>query len=331
MATGRIAIVGAGIAGATAARTLFDQGFDVRVFDKGRVPGGRSAARVDARGSFDHGAQYFTARDPRFVSQVQTWEQAGLIALWSPRLWSIEADGLRPTLGRDRRWVALPDMRAIAGNLLTGVDVRYAVTVTATERGEHGWQLHFADGRVESGFDALIGTPPAPQARALWRDEALTRQLRDVDFLPCWALMLEFEQALPTEIDAAFVNVGPLSWIARDSSKPGRAPGERWLVHAGTDFSRLHLEWDASAVIEPLFAAFGTALGLKLPAPHAANAHRWRYALAAEAMHAGALSDPSRQLALGGDWCHGSRVEGAYLSGLALAASAAGFVSAAGR
>ena len=105
----------------------------------------------------------------------------------------------------------------------------------------------------------------------------------------------------------------------------------RDLLGSGHQQGGLPREWDASAVIEPLFAAFGTALGLELPTPHMANAHRWRYALAAEAMHAGALSDPSRQLALGGDWCQGSRVEGAYLSGLALAASAAGFVSAAGR
>jgi hypothetical protein len=34
----------------------------------------------------DHGAQYFTARDPSFRAEVGRWELAGLAARWTPRL-----------------------------------------------------------------------------------------------------------------------------------------------------------------------------------------------------------------------------------------------------
>ena len=63
-----VAIVGAGIAGLVAARTLRDHGLDVRIFEKSRGVGGRMATRRTDDGSFDHGAQYFTARDGRFLS-----------------------------------------------------------------------------------------------------------------------------------------------------------------------------------------------------------------------------------------------------------------------
>ncbi|MEO0815401.1 MAG: FAD-dependent oxidoreductase, partial [Myxococcota bacterium] len=60
----RVAIVGAGMAGMSCARTLADHGVPVTVFDKGRGPGGRMSTRRAEPHVFDHGAQYFVARDP---------------------------------------------------------------------------------------------------------------------------------------------------------------------------------------------------------------------------------------------------------------------------
>ncbi len=60
----KVAVIGAGISGLMCARTLADHGCDVSVFEKSRGVSGRmSTRRVDDSLSFDHGAQYFTARD----------------------------------------------------------------------------------------------------------------------------------------------------------------------------------------------------------------------------------------------------------------------------
>ncbi|WP_043118363.1 FAD-dependent oxidoreductase, partial [Pseudacidovorax intermedius] len=64
--TRRIAIVGAGIAGLAAARTLAQAGLEVAVFEQASTPGGRLAGLDSRTGSFDTGAQYFTVRDARF-------------------------------------------------------------------------------------------------------------------------------------------------------------------------------------------------------------------------------------------------------------------------
>ena len=61
------AILGAGMAGVTAARTLVQAGHQVSVFEQAPYVGGRMATRDTPWGSFDHGAQYFTVRDPRFA------------------------------------------------------------------------------------------------------------------------------------------------------------------------------------------------------------------------------------------------------------------------
>ena len=72
MAAQHIAIVGAGMAGITAARTLAQAGHQVMVFDKSSGAGGRMATRRSPFGGFDHGAQYFTVRDPRMALALQT-------------------------------------------------------------------------------------------------------------------------------------------------------------------------------------------------------------------------------------------------------------------
>jgi len=76
----RTAMVGAGLAGLTAAGALAEAGEDVVLFEKARGPGGRTSTRRTDIGAFDHGAQYFTARDPRFVDRVSHWIEAGNVA-----------------------------------------------------------------------------------------------------------------------------------------------------------------------------------------------------------------------------------------------------------
>jgi predicted NAD/FAD-dependent oxidoreductase len=131
-----------------------------------------------------------------------------------------------------------------------------------------------------------------------------------------WAVMLRYAAPLAMPWEGVFINTGPLRWVARDSSKPGRTGPETWLLHASTEWSDAHMEDDADAVTAVLIAAF-VALGA--PAPLAATAHRWRYADTELALTKGSWWDASLRLGMCGDWLNGGKVEGAWLSGRALA------------
>ena len=123
MTTKHIAVLGAGISGTIAARTLRDRGFDVTLFDKSRGLGGRMATRRGDPGiSFDHGAQYFTARDPHFQRYVQSWIEQGIVAEWTGAIAEIDASEPTPPQARAKidqpqRFVAVPGMTAIARHL----------------------------------------------------------------------------------------------------------------------------------------------------------------------------------------------------------------------
>lgn len=84
----RIGIVGAGMAGLACAEELTSLGHEVRLFDKGREPGGRMSTRriptSAGEANFDHGAQYFTVRDDAFQQKVAAWISEGAAAPWPP-------------------------------------------------------------------------------------------------------------------------------------------------------------------------------------------------------------------------------------------------------
>ncbi|MCX7232259.1 MAG: FAD-dependent oxidoreductase, partial [Burkholderiales bacterium] len=111
-----LAVIGAGMAGIACARTLVQAGHTVQLFEKSRGVGGRMATRSSLFGSFDHGAQYFTQRDPRFTQALAT--VPGLCKPWSANTvrvldaqGRVAAAGLPP---RESHWVAAPGMNALA-------------------------------------------------------------------------------------------------------------------------------------------------------------------------------------------------------------------------
>ena len=98
--TAPIAIIGTGIAGLSAAQVLHAAGHEVQLFEKSRGSGGRMASKRSEVGALDLGAQYFTARDRRFVEVVQQWLARGWVAEWSPSLYHFNNGQLSASPGQ---------------------------------------------------------------------------------------------------------------------------------------------------------------------------------------------------------------------------------------
>ena len=332
-----VAVIGAGVAGATCAQALHEAGHAVRVFDKARGAGGRLATRralwVDAFGQgcttrFDHGAPGFDARSPAFRRFTEQALLAGWLAAWSPMAdrRGLALDGHGPLL------LPVPDMSTLCRQLLQGVDTAWAAPVSALHNGPGGWQLQGPDALLGAGFDAVVLALPPAQAGALlaehkrsWARHAALSLMQ-----PCWTLMgVATAPAAALDWDIARLPTGPLSWVQRNDTRPGRERrvGEaHWVLHARSAWSRLHLEHPADWVQAQLQAALADWLGEPVHWHHAVT-HRWRYAMpqaCAAAPSGHSWWDPSLGLGVCGDFLGGNGVEGAWLSARALAARIAG-------
>jgi predicted NAD/FAD-dependent oxidoreductase len=324
---GTIAIVGGGIAGLTCARQLVQAGHTVVVIDKARGPGGRASTRRSDHGWFDHGAQYFTARDPRFARDVDDWQSAGVVRPWDGRVVELDGGG---GITRERRpdrprLVGHPAMSSLCEHLAAGVEYIPRVRVAAVRRAGDAWFLIADNGRDVGPWSQVVLAMPAPQiVRVPGLPRTLADRLAAVAMDPCWALMCAFDSPLGVDFDAARVGGGTIDWLARDTSKPGRATGagatpDRWVVHATASWSRAELERHPDQVRDAMLAAFAAAIDQPPMAPAHATVHRWRYARPREPLGEACVYDVESGIGACGDWCIGPRLEAAYLSGVAMA------------
>lgn len=334
-----VAVVGAGVAGLSCASRLARAGLPVVVFDKGRGPGGRISTRRAGELRFDHGAQYLTARDPRFRAEAARWAEAGALARWEGRVVRL-ARGAAPVDEPGERFVGVPGMSAPARLMAEGLDLRLGVRVGRLAGGPGGWLLEDEAGAPLGAFGSVVVAVPAPQAAALLAPSpALARAAASAAMAPCWSVMARFDGPLGLGFEGALIGAPkgdaageappePLSWAARDDSKPGRPTGdgngggdraESWVLHASPAWSRAWLERSPEAVADALLGAFLDVAGARpRPVVHL-SAHRWRHARPVAAAEAPPLVDAARGLAACGDWCREGRVEAAWLSGIDLA------------
>ena len=329
----RVAVIGAGIAGAACARALTLAGHSVHVFDKSRGPGGRMATRrvewVDRQGlacttRFDHGAVGITAHSAAFQAFVDEATRAGGLAAWAPKL----AAGSLPREESGPLYVPVPDMPSLCRGLLGGVAATWSFAVDGLHKSALGWQVAAGGERHHAPFDALVlALPPAQAApllgphRSDWARHASVAPMQ-----PCWTLMgvadapdpgLGWDLARPPE--------GPLACVLRNDARPGRepVPGQaHWVVHARAGWSRQHLEQPTAWVQQHLQAALAAYLGRSVDWHHC-TVHRWRYALPQPQPLTSAGScwwDADQRLGVCGDFLGGCGVEGAWLSAQSLAA-----------
>lgn len=306
----KIAIVGAGAAGLACARTLADAGMTPVVLDKGRGIGGRLATRrANGQLQFDHGAQYATARDKGFAALLAQAEAAGATARWD-----IGAEA-----PANDRFVGLPGMSGLAKFMGAGLDLHLQTQVEALRPDHSGWQVTVA--QTTTPYDKVVCTAPAPQIAALiGADHALVPTLEKITYDPCLTLMVSLERH-PNGAEDGFIDrEGDLSWIARDSAKPGRPQGgECWVAQASPAWSRAHLELDNAAMTAKLVEAFCEVMSVSAQHISHASAHRWRYARVATPLGQPFARSADGHFYAGGDGFLGPRVEAAYLSGRAIA------------
>eukprot|EP00897_Mesotaenium_endlicherianum_P010330 jgi/Mesen1/9325/ME000061S08765 len=365
-----VAVIGAGIAGLVCATTLVERGAQVAVFDMGRGPGGRMSTRRERReeGSadlvFDHGAQYFTVKDPLVQSLVDKWQLAEAVDQWRGRFGTLDAStgsfAAEEEEGK-RRYVGKPGMNAICQSLAAqpGVETRYGVMVKTLKWNNGGssssgagaadgqWELRSSEGAPLGAFDAVVLAAAYKTFQVDVEGEAeqledLLTAVRGVEAFPCFAVMLSFTTPL-TEVpfDGALVTGSErVSWVARDSSKPGRLPAgasresdlpECWVVHSTAEYARGVISKAPpgrpspellASVCEELLSAFQEAVP-GVPTPSFMRAHRWggAFPVAAAAPDQKVLLNEAHRLAACGDFCVSARVEGAIQSGLAAADS----------
>lgn len=316
-------VVGAGISGLLAADELQSAGWNVTVFDKGRGVGGRMATRRVGEGTFDHGAQFFTARGERFSGLVDDWLGADAAAEWARGF--ADAEG-GPNEDGHPRYRGADGMTSIPKYIATGLDVRTGERVVRVDARDDVWEVVCESGLRAEG-SALVLALPVPQALDLassgkYRlpDRARTR-LEAVSYDPCLALMVLLDGPSPVpEPGGMQVKGEPLDFIG-DNQRKGISSVPAVTIHAGPGWSRSHYGDDEAVITGELISLAGDRLGTDFaPTVVDSSLARWRYSWVTNSHPDPFLAaSEERPLLFCGDAFGQPKVEGASLSGLATA------------
>tara|TARA_B110000459_G_C16623299_1_gene503214 strand:+ start:1014 stop:2000 length:987 start_codon:yes stop_codon:yes gene_type:complete len=313
----RIAVIGAGIAGLSIAHLLKDHA-DIELFEKARGVGGRMSTRRAEPYFFDHGAQYFTARTKPFQNFIHPLITEGVIARWDARYVKFKKNKIIASsnwIEEEPRYTGVPGMNHAAKFLAQGLNVHINTKISSLKN-EGTWKLIDDKNQQYSGFDWVICTAPAPQSSALFPESfKYYADIKSVEMLACFSLMLGFEHSFPIEFDAAHVTGSDVSWIAVNNNKP-KHPGPLTLViHSSSEYAQEHIDDDREQVMQHLIKETSSILGYNISAACYKNIHGWRYANNTDQnQKKSVFLDLKNKLGACGDWCCGGRIEGAFTS-----------------
>ncbi len=312
--TADVLIVGAGMAGLSAAEELRNSGLSAIVLDKGRSPGGRMATREIGGARFDHGAQHFSARSERFRTRVDELRDRGVVADWyRARSWT------NPDLDIEPRIIGKGGMRRIPEHLAQGHDVRTSTRVDRLQPTD-GSITAFAGGDPVARASSVILTPPVPQLLALLRttgvetDSDMLNSLETVRYNPCLTVMATLDRSSGLEQGHVAEPTEDVAWIA-DNQHKGASQLPAITIHSTSSFAVEHLETDTEAWTQHLCARFAPLVDARIVS---ATGHRWVYAEPQTTLDLGAVAlGNTVPVVLAGEVFAGAKVEGAFLSGAA--------------
>ncbi|MEC7985331.1 MAG: FAD-dependent oxidoreductase [Myxococcota bacterium] len=315
----RVAIIGSGMAGLTCARILQEHGFQVELYDKARQVGGRIAtrsSRKDALWRFDHGLPFFSTQDPHFRLRLLAWENCGVLQKWEGKVGLWEEGNI--SLSEEERFVAIDQNVSLPLHLQRDLKIHTQKRIVQIKYSAQKWSLQTETERFDD-YDYLLIAIPPKQAKALLPTRLHFPSIH-MEFHPQHALMLRTEADIALPWDAIKLpRHSTFSWLAKESSKPGRPDAFQWILHTQPSWSEAVLERTPEDLVPELVHALQRLLNQKINVLQH-QIHRWRYSRVKDPDTSGSWFLAEQNIGMCGDWLHGGRADGAYLSGTHLAA-----------
>ncbi len=294
-------IIGAGLAGLSAARILTQKGHDVTVLDKGRGVGGRMSTRTIDKAKADHGAQYFSVKSPEFQVFISEMHSENITAEW------------HLAQRENVRYVGAGGMNTIPKKMATSLNVLVNEKVILIENNT----VTTESGHVYA-FDHLIITIPIPQVIDLFQNSKIDFSEKDknvlatIEYEPCIAVMAVLKK--PTDIVSGGIILEnqPVAWIA-DNYQKGITKIPTVTLHASSAYSATRFDDNLQEVAEEMLSSVKQYV--EPENIDSLQTHRWRFSNATKRFPEHFYQIENKPIFLGGDGFGLGNVEGAFLSG----------------
>lgn len=316
----RVAVVGAGMAGLGAARTLEAAGIAVAVFEKSKGLGGRVATRRIGDYVFDHGATIISPRGAE-LEQVILNELPGTELVEIERPIYLASDDrvtpVDPEAGKLRRFTYQRGNNTLAKLLADGLDVRLESKVESIEKADHHYRI------LGEMFSHVVLTAPLPQAEELLHTVHDRRTFNGAQYRKCLSVMFCVDEEVDRPYHALIDpdQSQPLTWLSLEHIKvPGgfRAPMGKSAVLAqmGARYSRYSFDRPDEDILSETWVDVRRLLRIERSDFIEGQVKRWLYSHAANTVGFETANPDGAKIIVAGDGISGARMHQAYAVGI---------------
>lgn len=313
----RIAIIGAGIAGATLANRLTSSGVTVDLFEKSRGTGGRLASTRVGQLSADLGAPYLDGCSSEFERFLNSFVEKGVVETWRTTRSDFDLnqqESIDYKIGAGRNSL-------FTRELLKGATLHTETRIGVVWSDKQGVLIRDDQGDLIDYFDAVVVAAPAPQAVPLLETSPRFAHRADQAATSAnWIALFQFDKR-PSRLDGVSVIEGEHPEFYRiivESDKPGRE-GVLIRVEMRESWSQSHIDDEREPLLQTIEGMLADWLGESIK-PSTSKIHRWLYS---RTLQSAQLTQPlwDAELSIGacGDWINEPGLEGAWKSANELA------------
>jgi predicted NAD/FAD-dependent oxidoreductase len=313
----RIAIIGAGIAGATLANRLISSGFSVDLFEKSRGTGGRLASTRVGQLSADLGAPYLDGCSTEFERFLNGFVENNVVESWSAtrsdfNLTQQESIEYKIGVGRNSLFTR---------ELLNSATFHPETRIGVVWRDKQGVLIRDDQGELIDYFDAVVVATPAPQAVPLLETSPrFAHRAEQAVTSANWIALFQLDKR-PSRLNGVSVVEGEHPHFYRmivESDKPERE-GVLIRVEMRESWSQSHIDDDREQLLQNIQGKLSDWLGESLE-PSVSKIHRWLYSRTLQSAQLTApLWDADLSIGACGDWINEPGLEGAWKSANELA------------
>ena len=182
----KVAVIGSGISGISAAHKLIENNCAVTIFDQGKNPGGRLSLRSLRNIPFvnrpvDVGAAYFTISDPIFQNKVDAWQQLDLVHKWTDTFHVFSDYEITTTTG-PMRYATKNGLRSLAIHELAEL-TKLGVKVLQERKIEKVISKSKSVMVDNEEFDAVVLAMPGIQAARILENDEIANQLNQQNWV----------------------------------------------------------------------------------------------------------------------------------------------------
>ena len=312
-----VAVIGAGITGATLAN-LLKKKVTITIFEKSRGVGGRMATRRADPYQFNHGAQYFKVKNKEFKNFLQPLMLNKIIKpLEANQIEILNKKIIKSTkICNKKYFTAESKMNSVVKYFINNnFSIKLLCKIEKTVKENDKWFVIDSDQVSYGPYDWLFITIPPYQATEILYDNfKFLDIIKNIKMRSCYSLMLGFDKIKEFNFDTALFLDEDVAWLFIRKKIFKNKKYYNLLINSSYNFAEKNINSSKDELSDYLIKQVSDILKYDLNNFKHKALHFWKYAMSEKNNNLGSLIDEDLKVVVCGDWCMNGRIEGGFLS-----------------